>query len=195
MPEMKLGKRGFIRGSETWIGFFTGKLTAKQAVIQAYVNKISSEAKVEMTQIREEIRTEYDGYVKGWRHKPTFISTVTTSPTAQGAKTEIKVRTAQDEAGIIFGYVDKGTPMHRIPKSGYKAMPMRVYNPKTQGGTGRRIPTGGGYGPQRPNIRTVVFKQSITARDFTNKSRIFWKKEFPRRIRNAARKAFRRKTR
>ena len=61
MPEMKLGKRGFIRGSETWIGFFTGKLTAKQAVTEAYLKKVSVEAKAEMQLIREEVKKEYDG--------------------------------------------------------------------------------------------------------------------------------------
>ena|SRR3990167_6729887 len=193
---MKLGRNVFMRGSENWLGFFSGKITAKQAVTEGYLKKISAEAKKEMTVIREEVKKEYDGYAKGWRHKPTFVVTVKSSPTEGGnERNELIARTTKDEAGEIFGYVDKGTPMHRIPSTGSKRMPMRVYKPRTQAGTGKSLGGGGTYKGGKPNIRTVVLRHSIAARNFTQKSREYWRKEFPRRMKHVARQAFRRKTR
>ena len=152
-------------------------------------------AKKEMLVMREEVKKEYDGYAKGWRHKPTFIVTVKSSPTEGGnERNELIARTTKDEAGTIFGYVDKGTTPHRIPASGIKKMPMRQYTPRTTAGGWFNL-GGGVYKGQGTWKTKLTVIQSIAARNFTQKSREFWRKEFPRRMKHAARQAFKRKTR
>lgn len=164
--------REFKTGSKNWIAFLDGRMSASDLLEKEYLGPIAIEVQTALEQTGEYTKSLLADTVTGWSDPPVFVVSARGDVrNLQKAKVEL-VFLATGSGAEKWGWIDKGTTPHEIPKAGRRPinpMPMRPHTPRTLPGQGLPKSSGSGEHGDPGGYRMKVKNNFIRARKFSER--------------------------